>query len=120
MKMHLAAIVLLGAVFAAVPVVAQTSSPKPAAIKPGASAAATTHATKGVVKAVNPKALILSHAKGKTKDRTFVLTDTTSKQGDIAVGATVDIRYRLEGADRVATAVSVHQAKSPAKKKTSK
>jgi hypothetical protein len=126
MKSHLFSAVVVGTLFVASPAFAQStaksSSSSTGAITPGASVAATTHATKGVVKSVNASALVLSHAKGKTKDRTFVLNATTARQGDIAAGATVDVRYRMEGANRVATAVAVHQTKSPAaaKSKTTK
>jgi hypothetical protein len=116
MKCHVCSAVLVGALLVTAPAWAQTAKPKSGAITPGASVAATTHATKGVVKSLGESALVLSHAKGKTKDRTFVLNPSTARQGEIAVGSTVDVRYRMEGANRVATAVSVHQAKSPARR----
>jgi hypothetical protein len=67
-----------------------------------------THATKGVVKAVSTTTLVVTtRMAGKRSDTTFVLTPSTQKEGALAAGSTVEIRYRTEGKQRIATAVSV-------------
>jgi hypothetical protein len=70
-----------------------------------------THATKGVVKTVSATALVITRrTAGKRTDTSFVLTLSTQKEGVLAAGSTVEIRYRTEGNQRIATAVSVEDA----------
>ena len=76
--------------------------------------AAPTHATKGVVKSVDANTLVISH-KGKTgADMTFTLNPATHLQGSVAVGASVDVRYREDGKTYVATAVTAQPSKPQA------
>ena len=76
--------------------------------------AAPTHATKGVVKSVDANTLVISH-KGKTgSDMTFALNTATHLQGTVAVGASVDVRYREDGKTYVATAVTAQPSKPQA------
>jgi len=76
--------------------------------------AAPTHATKGVVKSVDANTLVISH-KGKTGgDMTFALNPATHLQGSVAVGASVDVRYREDGKTYVATAVTAQPSKPQA------
>jgi hypothetical protein len=42
---------------------------------------------------------------------TFMTNTSTHKEGTMAVGSSVSVRYRQEGNDYVATAVSVKQTK---------
>ena len=74
--------------------------------------AAPTHATKGVVKSVDANTLVITH-KGKT-DMTFALNPATHLQGTVAVGTSVDVRYREDGKTYVATAVTAQPSKSQA------
>lgn len=117
---HAAAIVSL---LVAAPVLAQTTSaPKPAAKTapaPKPAASATVHATKGVVKSVDATTLVITKMAGKGAETTFVLNPSTQKQGDISIGASVDVRYHTEGKSKVATAVSVAKA-AAAKPKAAK
>ena len=120
--------VLAGLLFAipATSALAQTATaPKPAtakaaqAAKPAAKSAApaaksttaAVHATRGVVKSVDDKSLVISRQNGKEKDMTFVLNASTQHKGTAAVGATVQVRYRAEGSENVATAVTVQEKK---------
>ena len=93
---------------------AQTAAPaaKPARTAPAPRAAVTAavHATKGVVKSVDSTTLVITKTAGKGPETTFVLNASTQKQGDIAVGSSVDVRYHTEGKTKVASAVSVAQA----------
>ena len=81
---------------------ASKSAPKPAT--------PATHATTGVVKSVDATSLVLSKG-SKSKDETFMLNSSTEKKGDIAVGAHVQVRYKTEGKENVATAVTVQTKK---------
>jgi hypothetical protein len=74
--------------------------------------AAPTHATKGVVKSVDANTLVITH-KGKT-DMTFALNPATHLQGTVAVGTSVDVRYREDGKTYVATAVTAQPSKPQA------
>ena len=71
--------------------------------------AAPTHATKGVVKSVDANTLVITH-KGKT-DMTFALNPATHLQGTVAVGTSVDVRYREDGKTYVATAITAQPSK---------
>jgi hypothetical protein len=115
----------LASLLLAAPAFAQTTAPTPAAkttktaTAPKPAATPATHATRGVVKTVDASSLVITRGKA---DTTFVLNASTQRQGDIAPGANVSVRYHTEGKDKVATAVSVQQPKQPAaaKSKTSK
>ena len=82
---------------------------------PAAAAAPASHAMMGVVKSIDDTKLVTTKAAGKGPETTFVLNASTQKEGAIAVGSMVDVRYTTEGKQKVATAVSLHSAK-PAKK----
>jgi len=103
---------------------AQTPAAKPAPAPAAKSAAATqpaakttvakapaSHATKGVVKSVDSKSLVITTSGAKGKDLTFVLDSATVKTGTPAVGATVEVRYKIEAKQNIATAVTVSEAK---------
>ena len=103
---------------------AQTPAAKPAPAAAAKSATATqpaakttvakapvAHATKGVVKSIDAKSLVITTSGAKGKELTFVLDSTTVKTGTPAVGATVEVRYKTEAKQNIATAVSVSEAK---------
>jgi hypothetical protein len=71
-----------------------------------AAVTAATHATKGIVKSVDDASLVITKSAKATKTLTFVLNATTVKKGDLAAGARVEVRYRAEGAQNIATAVT--------------
>ena len=95
---------------------------KPAAAKKEATSsaakAAPTHATKGVVKSVDDSSLVITRHGKKPEDMTFTMNASTHKEGAVAVGAPVSVRYQESGTTHVATAVSVEHehTKSSAKK----
>jgi len=70
----------------------------------------TVHATKGVVKFVDAHKLVVRRTSQGRRERTFVLNPSTERSGDVKVGSTVDIRYRTDADQRIATAVTVVQA----------
>ena len=117
MRKYIATAALAAAVIA-MPIVgfATTRQAAPAAAKKeatsSASKAAPTHATKGVVKSVDDSSLIISRHGKKPEDMTFTLNANTHKEGAVAVGAPVSVRYQESGKTYIATAVSVEQAKT--------
>ncbi len=63
------------------------------------------HAVSGVVKSVDATRLVITRV-GKTPgEMTFVLSRSTEREGTIGVGATVQVRFRTEGHNLVATAI---------------
>src|SRR3954454_3001334 len=97
----------------------QASGQAPAPPQPGKAAGKTatqppkpapremaTHATKGVVKTVTATSVVITRqAGGKQTETSFVVNSATQKAGTIAAGVTVEIRYRTEGKQRIATAI---------------
>jgi hypothetical protein len=116
MKHSRTAALVLGALMMASAAFAQTApatKPAPAAKKPAASApAAATHATTGVVKSIDDSKLVIAKSATKGPETTFAVNASTQKEGTIAAGTTVDVRYKTEGKEKVATAISVHEAKA--------
>ena len=95
------------------------AAPKPSAVsqsatpaKPAPAKAAVTHATSGVVKSSDATSLVITKASGKEKEMTFVLNASTRHKGEIAPGASVDVRYQVEGGQNVATAVTAQPKKN--------
>jgi hypothetical protein len=117
MRNYIATAVLAAAVMA-VPVVGFATTPQtpPAAAKKEATKtttkAAPTHATSGVVKSVDDSTLVITKSGKKPEEMTFTLDGSTHKEGAVAVGAPVSVRYHEDGKTHVATAVSVEQAKT--------
>ncbi len=117
MRKYIATTVLAAAVMA-VPIVgfATMRQAPPAAAKKEATKtttkAAPTHATSGVVKSVDDSMLVITKGGKKPEDMTFVLNASTHKEGAVAAGAPVSVRYHEDGKTHVATAVTVEQAKT--------
>ncbi|MEO7276078.1 MAG: hypothetical protein ABI211_29185 [Vicinamibacterales bacterium] len=101
------ALIAQGPPQATAPVAAQTSAAVQTA-RPAVSRDVATHATKGVVKALTPSGITITRVTaGKRVDTSFQLTASTQRAGTIAAGVTVEIRYRTDGKQRIATAISV-------------
>ena len=105
-------VVPLGAVAAG-----QTPEQKPAATKHTSSSTAATHSTRGTVKSVDDNTLVIARTSGNHAEMTFTLNDSTHREGSIANGAAVSVRYRDEGKMHVATAVQAEPPKKQASKK---
>ena len=67
------------------------------------------HATRGVVKSIDPDTLVVSRPRNRG-DITFRLSSSTQREGTIVVGVTVSVRYRDEGEVHVATAVALQRS----------
>ena len=65
-----------------------------------------THATNGTVKAVNDSSLVITTHSKKHHEMTFAMQPSTRRDGTIAVGSSVSVRYRNEGSSHVALAVA--------------
>jgi hypothetical protein len=96
-----------------------SSSAKPAtssSTKPAAKATIATHSTTGTVKSVDASTLVITHSGKKAEDMTFTLNSSTQKEGDVAVGAPVSVRYHDEGGAHVAAAIVAKAPKGAAAK----
>ena len=96
-----------------------SSSAKPAtssSAKPAAKATIATHSTTGTVKSVDASTLVITHSGKKAEDMTFTLNSSTQKEGDVAVGAPVSVRYHDEGGAHVAAAIVAKAPKAAAAK----
>ena len=112
MKITTKTLALLGAL-ALVPALALAQAKTPPAAKapaktaaPAAAKPAATHATNGVIKSADATSLVITKTAKDTKTTTFVLNSATVTKGALTPGARVEIRYRAEGAQHVATAVT--------------
>jgi hypothetical protein len=76
-----------------------------------AAAQLATHSTRGVVERVEAARLVISDPR-HTRQTTFVLNALTERQGRLATGVNVTVRYRTEKGANVATAVVVEPAKA--------
>ena len=101
---------LVGA-FTASPLVAFGSTP-------AGSQKVANHATTGVVKSLNDTTLVISRPGKKGGDMTFMLDSSTAREGTLAVGSPVSVRYHDQGKTRVATAITAQQPKHSAEHKT--
>ena len=116
MRYTFTALMLAGVLAASGVAIAQTAKPassataKPAAAKP---AAAATHSVQGVVKSVDTSSLVITRSGKKGGEMSFRLDPSTQRDGSIAVGSPVSIRYRMDGSSMVATAVNAEAPKAP-------
>jgi len=103
-------LIVPAAVFAA----PQTKPPAKSTAHHASSTTMADHATTGVVKSVNDKALTIKRSGKGAGDMTFVVNATTKRDGKIDVGAPVSVRYRQDGSSHVATAITAQHAKPQA------
>lgn len=110
MKGFITALVVFGAL-SAMPLAAAAPQQKaqPAA-KTMTSSKAATHTAEGVIKSVDADALVITQSGKNAGVMTFVLNSTTERQGALAVGAPVSVRYHEDGTAHVATAVHAKKA----------
>src|SRR5262245_27297278 len=113
MRCRITAAVIVG-LFTVLPVgFAATPAPPPAqtpAKRPSNSTAAS-HATTGVVKSVDAGTLVITRTGKPAGEMTFVLNPLTHREGAVAVGSTVSVRYREDGKTYIATAITAKPAK---------
>jgi hypothetical protein len=73
-----------------------------------------THAVRGIVKSISTFYLVAVAGAGKKAHQmTFLLNPATERDGDLSIGATVSIRYRVEHGRFITTAVSREPDKQP-------
>jgi hypothetical protein len=114
---------LLVSALAGAPVVGLSAAPAGAQTPAGAKRASTkaaTHATRGVVKSVDASTLVITRSGKGQGEMSFTMEPSTHREGEVAVGAPVSVRYREEGKTYIATAVSVQQSKQQAAHKGAK
>ena len=111
MRTSLAVLIVVGSL-AAAPVGALAATPAGSLVpaKSAKAAANTDHATSGTVKSISDGALVLTKAGKRHREMTFQLDPSVHKDGAVAVGSHVSIRYRNDGAKHVATAITARKA----------
>ena len=94
------------------------ANPKPVPAKEAKAPAATMPMeAKGKVVSFTATSLVVSsEVKGKKTDTTFVLNPETQVKGTLANGAEVEVAYRTENSQNVATQVTVHEAAKHARR----
>jgi hypothetical protein len=111
MKKYMTAAFLIGAL-SLVPS-AGFAAPAAQKAKPAAkaSASAATHATRGTVKSIDDSTLVITRSGKNHSDMTFTVNGSTQREGTIAAGTAVSVRYREDGKTNVATAIHAETAK---------
>jgi hypothetical protein len=80
----------------------------------GKTATAAAHSARGVVKSMDASSLVISQKSGKTtREMSFVLDNSTQKEGEVAVGTPVQVTYHNAAKQHVASAVKATSAKKP-------
>jgi len=110
MRTTLAVLMVAGSLTAA-PLAALAGTPggTPAAAAKTAKAAQSDHATSGTVKSISDTSLVLTKSGKKHHEMTFQLDKSVQKDGAVAVGSHVSIRYRDDGKKHVATAITAQK-----------
>jgi len=109
MRRQLESIAMLGALLGALTagsVAARGAAPQLSA--PKSAPALGTHAVQGIVKSVDASTLVIARNGRRSTDLSFSLCGSTIREGQIAIGRVVSIRYVMSGQTRIATAVSAH------------
>lgn len=117
MRTHITTAILVGAL-SAVPLAGLAATPGKTQTSAGAKHASTsaiaTRATRGVVKSVDAATLVITRTGKAHGEMTFALNPSTHREGAVAVGAPVSVRYRKEGKTYIATAIRVQPPKPQA------
>jgi hypothetical protein len=114
MRQMMMALALLGALTTGAYAQAPASEKSKGAKSTSSSAS---HSVEGTVKSMDSSMLTITRS-GKDKGDLMVMTNaSTHKDGPIAVGSTVSVRYKEEGGQNIATAIKGHAA--PASKSAS-
>ena len=114
---HVITTALVMGALAAVPVIGFAATPgtsqKPAVQHAAApKQAAAVHATSGVVKSMDANTLVITRQGKQQGDMTFSMNASTRRDGTIAVGSPVSVRYQKEGDKDVATAISLRSSQA--------
>ena len=108
--------VLLVGALALLPTAGFAANAQTTAAKHPAKAAGARHATTGVVKSIDATTLVITRPGKKAQEMTFVLDPSTHREGTVAVGSTVSVRYREQGNTHIASALMARPAKQAARK----
>lgn len=87
----------------------QAGGPAKASTARTAAAATSEHVTTGTVKSMDATTLVITRAGKSRAEMTFDLGPSVHREGNVAVGSNVSIRYHENGAKHVATAITVRR-----------
>jgi|SwirhirootsSR3_FD_contig_61_8265445_length_604_multi_5_in_0_out_0_2 hypothetical protein len=118
LKRSAATTVVLGGVLTAIPVPGFAAPAAQAhaqsSTKQQKPAAMASHATTGVVAAVDATSLVLTRPSKPGGEMKFVLNPATRREGTVEVGSSVSVRYHEDGKTNVATAITAEHPKQQA------
>jgi hypothetical protein len=106
MRMALAALLTTGALVLGPEIAGAASAQRIESPAEAPGSDSSVHATRGVVKSIDATTLVVARPKNRG-DIVFKLSPTLHRDGQIKTGATVSVRYRDDGKDHVATAISL-------------
>jgi type 1 fimbria pilin len=73
---------------------------------------ASTSKIHGTVVSSTSSSLVLSaKVNGKSEEETFVVNPQTKIKGSLNAGSTVEVQYKMDNGQKLATSISVHQTK---------
>jgi hypothetical protein len=109
MRRMLAAAILLAGLGLSRPTAALAAAQSTNSGMPGKSPSVTVpvpnHALTGIVKSVDAMTLVVTRAGKNPREMTFSLSPFTQRDGEVAVGARVEVRFRTKGRMQIATAI---------------
>ena len=109
MRTHIIRALLVGAL-SALPVAGFAATPA-GPQTPAVAKHPSTHATRGVVKSLDDSTLVITRPGASHVEMTFALNPSTHREGTVAVGTPVSVRYSRNGKTNLATAIRVEPAK---------
>lgn len=81
------------------------AAPVDVTVQHASTKAVAAHATRGVVRSLDSSTLVITRAGVRRGEMTFALDTTTQREGTLAVGTPVSVRYREDGKRHIATAI---------------
>ena len=112
MRIRTTVVAALAAVLMA-PALARAAAPveSPSPVQKASKVTSPTHATNGILKTLTGTALVIARTGENAATETFVVTASTVKKGDLSSGVRVEVRYRAEGGQNIATAITASAPK---------
>jgi hypothetical protein len=89
---------------------AQQSTTKTAKAKAAPKAQASEHVTTGTVKSMDATTMVITRSGKSHAEMAFDLGPSVQREGNVAVGSNVSIRYHENGNKHVATAITVKRS----------
>ncbi|HEY1304097.1 MAG TPA: hypothetical protein VGF24_11140 [Vicinamibacterales bacterium] len=108
-------VAVLAAVVVAVPRPATAGGPPPSEGTSGVDLVEGTHATRGIVQAIDAHAMVIARSRSRGS-MTFTLTPSTFREERVVVGSAVSVRYREKDTHHVAVAIALERVRIEAQR----